>query len=762
MRFLLLSIVVSFASFANDPSIAQEFPQEMADLRERIQEKFEEAAYLAKLDADDPQYLSLLSDVKALKKRKEALEESWRKSFVDESMSTDDSYALWDVGETTLSQLVMEYGASDYLYIIPQELSAMKLSLFTSIPIPRESWGEMIEMILAHNGVGVKKVNPFVKQLYILKLDPSAIEGIVSREEDLSLFDPHARLFFVFSPQAEQMRSVTSFFEKFSDPKQTTIQSVASKIVLVSSRETVAKLLGLYHAVWEKGRGKVVRLLNLTKISPIEAEKVLKAAFGEAPLQKARGPYTPTPGEDFSTLVLPQGLVLLGESEVVARGERILTDLEQQLEDPGEKVVYWYSCKNSNPEDIASVLERVYDSLIGAKLPGEAPSAPSPPPPEPPQGLLSPNPSNAYNPVLPVNPGFVQPGIDDTKPKTAFGNFVVDPKTASILMVVRREELPKIKSLLKKLDVPKRMVQIDVMLVEKKLKDQKNVGIDLLNVGSTVEKSIFDRELQKDINLSSNKTGIIFEDSKHGGIFEFIFRRPEQGIPIDLNFMFLMQQEDIRINANPSVLAINQTQATIAIVDEISINNGSIIPAESLSVVAEKSYTRAQYGTTIIMTPTVHLPDCEENRDVSGFVSLKTDVTFDTREQGDRDDHKPNVMRRHIVNEVQIADGETVILGGLRRKVEEDKRDKIPFLGDLPGIGKLFGSSRTSETSNEMFIFITPHIIRDPIEDLRRLRQEEYQKRPGDIPEFLARLDEAKMKERKRLFDNSFKVLFGN
>ena len=60
-----------------------------------------------------------------------------------------------------------------------------------------------------------------------------------------------------------------------------------------------------------------------------------------------------------------------------------------------------------------------------------------------------------------------------------------------------------------------------------------------------------------------------------------------------------------------------------------------------------------------------------------------------------------------------------------------------------------------------MFIFITPHIIRDPVEDLRRLRQEEYQKRPGDIPEFLERLDQAKLKERKRLFENSFKVLFG-
>jgi general secretion pathway protein D len=62
--------------------------------------------------------------------------------------------------------------------------------------------------------------------------------------------------------------------------------------------------------------------------------------------------------------------------------------------------------------------------------------------------------------------------------------------------------------------------------------------------------------------------------------------------------------------------------------------------------------------------------------------------------------------------------------------------------------------------STEMFIFITPRIIRDPVEDLRFIRQEEYRKRPGDIPEFLECVDEAKEAERRRLFSDSLKLLF--
>ncbi len=737
--------------------IAQNYSAEVLRLKELIGKKFAEASVLARDGANETAYATLLCEIRSLKKAKESLDEQWRQAFSEDSASGMESYALWDVGEITLSQLIMEYGASEYLYIIPQELSAMKLSIFSNIPVPRENWSEMIEMILAHNGVGARKLNGLVKQLYILKLDPSAIEGIVSREEDLALFDPHSRIFYVFSPQAEQVKSVQAFFERFSDPKQTTIQSISSKVVLVSTRETIEKLMGLYRAVWEKDRGKVVRLINLVKITPQEGERVLKAVFSDSgSLPKPRPHFFSGSGEDLSILMLPQGLVLIGDEEPVSRGERILADLESQLEDPGEKVVYWYSCKHSNPEDIASVLEQVYDSLIGATLEKKHDVAHAPPPPVPPLNEVNPAQvfpyppsSTAFNPVLPVNPAFVQPGVIESKAKSNYGNFIVDAKTASILMVVRREELTKIKNLLKKLDVPKRMVQIDVLLVEKRMTDRKQVGINLLNFGSTAK--------------APHETGLIYNAEEHGrdkGLLKFIFQRPPGKMPgFDLTYSFLLAQDDLRINANPSVLAINQTPATISIVEEISINNGAIQLDTVTGVTIEKSFTRAQYGTTIVMVPTIHLQATDdEDPDHPGFVSLQTDVTFDTTEISF--DDRPPVTRRHVVNEVQIADGETIILGGLRRKSEEDKREKIPFLGDLPGIGKLFGTTKSHDTSTEMFIFITPHIIRDPVDDLRRLRYEEYKKRAGDLPEFLERLDEAKTKERKRLFDNSLKMLF--
>jgi len=647
--FICLLAVSAFADLPlrADPEGAALFNARLQELRIILHKTFDQARSLAQAQANELEYQYLIAEVKQIKDEIKALEEQWRKASIEESLGLEDAYALWDVGETTLAQLIMEYGASDYLYIIPQELSAMKISLFSSIPLPRESWNEMIEMILSQNGIGVKKLNTFVKQLYILKLDPSAIEGIASHVDELHLFANHTRIFYVFSPPPEQIKSVQGFFERFSDPKQTTIQAIGSKVVLVSAKETIEKLLGLYSAVWEKDQGKVVRLVPLAKIQSSEAEKVLKAVFVES-AGKTRPNFYPSTGEELVALTLPQGLVLIGEGDAVDRGQRILNELESQLEDPSEKVIYWYTCKHSDPEDIAGVLERVYDSLIGISLekktePSMLTVIPSPPvpSPEPSIGQVFPDKSTAFNPVLPVNPPFVQPGIIEKKPKSNFGNFVVDSKTTSILMVVRREELGKIKSLLKKLDVPKKMVQIDVMLVEKKLQDRRQVGFNLLQIGanaSGINQNSVNFNADSAVNIPIGRPG---PDGKidrmfpsNRGILSYLFSRNSSGnFPaVDLMFNFLLAQDDIRINANPSILAINQTEATISILEEISINNGAIQLNTTGGVTIEQAYTRAQYGTTITLTPTIQASDSDETEDSGspGFVSLKSNITFDT------------------------------------------------------------------------------------------------------------------------------------
>ena len=177
-----------------------------------------------------------------------------------------------------------------------------------------------------------------------------------------------------------------------------------------------------------------------------------------------------------------------------------------------------------------------------------------------------------------------------------------------------------------------------------------------------------------------------------------------------------MAQEDVRINASPSVVTMNQTPARIAIVEEMSI-----------AVSSEKDkaqYNRAQYGIMIKILPVINIGE----DDGKSFITLETDITFDST--GKYQAERPDVTRRNITNKVRIQDGETVIIGGLRCNQTMDSRDGIPFLGELPGIGKLFGMDTTSDSQTEMFMFITPKILDNPVEEEEKIESAFLASRP--------------------------------
>lgn len=740
-------------------SYLNEVNAELKKLRLSMQEKYQLVNEYHQEEANEEDYHLLLTEVNQIRAEITDLEKEWHDLAVNESKKDDEGYALWDQEETTLTQLIMEYGSHDYLYIIPPEILSMKLHMHSGIPIPRESWSDLLEIILSHNGIGVKQLNSYTRQLYILKQDLVAVDQILNDPIDLIRIPPKTRIAYVFSPPPERIKGVSQFFERFRDPKMTFVYQVGYKIAIISSKEEVEKLLALYEAVWEKENEKLTRVLPLTRLKPSEMEKILSAYFGDL-TKKPRIGLTKGEGDDLIILPLASegSLVLIGPKDMVERAEALVRETEGQIEDPMAMTVFWYNCRHSDPIDLAEVLEKVYTALIYSGVEGQEPTPemhpipptrPTEPPPEP---QLSP-PTYGPPPYSTVAhpPTAVAATIEAQKEKSHTTNFIPYPKTGAIMMVVRRDTLDKLKELIRNLDVPKKMVQIEVLLFEKRIKNHNNFGLNLLRFGSAA--------------TNSHETGFRYETSpgvvRKGIVDFFIFRKkPNNFWPaFDIAYNFLMAQEDVRINAAPTVTTLNQTPAQIALVEEISIDNGAApVNASNGTIAYQQTFSRAQYGTTIVITPTIHDPEHPE--DDKHFVTLETNVTFDTIKKNVQND-RPPVSKRHIENHVRVVDGETVILGGLREKTAEDSSSKLPFLGELPGIGKFFGDSRMTDEKTEMFFFITPHIIFDAKGEMDKLRREQLTRRPGDLPEFLERVEEAKKRDKKRLFDNSLKLLFG-
>ena len=72
---------------------------------------------------------------------------------------------------------------------------------------------------------------------------------------------------------------------------------------------------------------------------------------------------------------------------------------------------------------------------------------------------------------------------------------------------------------------------------------------------------------------------------------------------------------------------------------------------------------------------------------------------------------------------VVVADGETVVIGGLIGEDYQDTVSKVPWLGDIPFLGWAFKSTSRTLTKRNLLVFLTPHIVRTA-EDLRRIKEQ--------------------------------------
>jgi len=73
-------------------------------------------------------------------------------------------------------------------------------------------------------------------------------------------------------------------------------------------------------------------------------------------------------------------------------------------------------------------------------------------------------------------------------------------------------------------------------------------------------------------------------------------------------------------------------------------------------------------------------------------------------------DIPPTINRRVLNSTVRLRDGETIVLGGLVQNTESVTIDKVPLLGSIPILGRLFQNRSSNNTKSELMIYITPHV----------------------------------------------------
>ena len=169
----------------------------------------------------------------------------------------------------------------------------------------------------------------------------------------------------------------------------------------------------------------------------------------------------------------------------------------------------------------------------------------------------------------------------------------------------------------------------------------------------------------------------------------------------------LQKSGNFNILSAPQIAALDNVKAVIEVGEEAPVGLSSTTATGSLAV--NNSVERQNITIKLDITPSI-------NAD-SGTVQMKIKQTmkdFSPRQStaGELRERGVHILTRDIDTTLVLNDGETAILGGLMIEKENLNENKIPFLGDIPVLGRLFKGSVSEKQKQNLLVFITPQILR--------------------------------------------------
>ncbi len=182
--------------------------------------------------------------------------------------------------------------------------------------------------------------------------------------------------------------------------------------------------------------------------------------------------------------------------------------------------------------------------------------------------------------------------------------------------------------------------------------------------------------------------------------------------PLAVTIDFLKQTGAASLLASPRIRARNKEKAKVLIGSRVPVITNSVTPVSSGPAVVTGNVQYLDVGLTLDVEPTVYL-----DGDVAMKVNLEVStIVKEVRVGGGSDANQGTLAyeigTRDATTLLRLKDGETQILAGLIQDRDTQNSTHLPGLGDVPVLGRLFGSKRTQNDKTEIVLSITPHIVR--------------------------------------------------
>ena len=427
-----------------------------------------------------------------------------------------------------------------------------------------------------------------------------------------------------------------------------------SAVLLVGKASLLARAAGVVRAIDAPDSIRSIKVFSLQYANAKLLEAQLNAIAKDASSKLA--------GMSAVADERTKRVILVGSSQNLREGERIIKSLDvpSRTED-----FHVYKLNNADAKAVAEQLSQIL--AVAAKL------APDP------KGVM---------------PATVVP----------------DLPTNSLIFTASQEQYNSLKAILEKLDTQPKQVMLRGLIAEVSLNKLNSAGIDWaawggdlfgsvvaagnMQLGSTAVTSDIQELYQKLIT----KEELV---ERNGSTYS---QTNTEGAALVYAYIKLLNKFDaINVLSMPRLMCTDNLKSSLQVGQVILQLKGSLTNQTNTNSVTN-SYEYKDVGLILNVTPHIrsgNLVALEIEQSIEDLMTTMNSVT-------------PVTSKREVKTSVLVANGETVVIGGLIKEAEKELRNRVPLFSYIPIVGNLFKSSEKQREKVDLMIFLTPYILETP------------------------------------------------
>ncbi len=277
-----------------------------------------------------------------------------------------------------------------------------------------------------------------------------------------------------------------------------------------------------------------------------------------------------------------------------------------------------------------------------------------------------------------------------------FSNIQAEPNTNAIIITAPPALMTAMKNVIARLDIRPAQVLVEGIIAEVDESDLTSLGIQWGSVNSAGNVSAANNTLQGSVTSFPNfGAGVV-------GIMPSVQIRAVLSVLENLN--------GVDILSTPSIMVLDNQKATIEIGQDVPFQTGSYATTGSSNTVTP--------FTTIDQKAVTLKLDVVPQINLGKSVRLKLNLKNDTLQNPLNPGLNPIINTSKIANSVIINSDDVLVLGGLISHTNNENINKVPILGDLPIIGKLFQQRTSNQQKKNLMVFIKPIIVNNSDDSL--------------------------------------------